>query len=133
MLAQGSAWASLISARPRQYRAIQTCRRCGMYWWAYAHLSRQQLRCSENISTPVRHSISITHLVTWAGLAAITERSISLVGCHTTSKRKAAMSRLIVHAALVCAVITLSACAESLHQAQRDTELLGIPAGLEKE
>jgi outer membrane lipoprotein len=40
---------------------------------------------------------------------------------------------MIVHAALVCAGILLSACAESLHQVQRDTELLGIPPGLEKE
>ncbi|HEX5645993.1 MAG TPA: Slp family lipoprotein [Nitrospira sp.] len=43
------------------------------------------------------------------------------------------MSRLIVHAWLLCAVIILSACAESLHQVQRDTELLGVPIGLEKE
>lgn len=40
---------------------------------------------------------------------------------------------MIVHTALVCAGIIVSACAESLHQVQRDTELLGIPPGLEKE
>ena len=43
------------------------------------------------------------------------------------------MPRMIVHASLVCAVIILSACAESLHQVQRDTELLGVPVELEKE
>lgn len=43
------------------------------------------------------------------------------------------MGRMIVHASLGCAVIILSACAESLHQVQRDTELLGVPVGLEKE
>jgi outer membrane lipoprotein len=43
------------------------------------------------------------------------------------------MSRMIVHASLLCAVIILSACAESLHQVQRDTELLGVPLELEKE
>jgi outer membrane lipoprotein len=43
------------------------------------------------------------------------------------------MAKMIVHAALVCAGILLSACAESLHQVQRDAELLGVPFGLEKE
>ena len=43
------------------------------------------------------------------------------------------MPRMIVHTSLVCAVIILSACAESLHQVQRDTELLGVPIELEKE
>ncbi len=43
------------------------------------------------------------------------------------------MRRMIVHASLGCAVIFLSACAESIHQVQRDTELLGVPIGLEKE
>ena len=43
------------------------------------------------------------------------------------------MSQMIVHASLLCAVIILSACAESLHQVQRDTELIGVPVGLEKE
>lgn len=43
------------------------------------------------------------------------------------------MPRMIVHASLLCAVISLSACAESLHQVQRDAELLGVPVELEKE
>lgn len=43
------------------------------------------------------------------------------------------MSRMMVLAALSCTIISLSACAESVHQLQRDTELLGIPIGLEKE
>jgi outer membrane lipoprotein len=43
------------------------------------------------------------------------------------------MSRMTVLAPLFCAALMLSACAESIHQAQRDTELLGVPLGLEKE
>ncbi|MBH0198068.1 MAG: hypothetical protein HP497_01450 [Nitrospira sp.] len=43
------------------------------------------------------------------------------------------MSGLMVHAALGCAVIIMSACAESFHQVQRDTELLGVPLELEQE
>ena len=43
------------------------------------------------------------------------------------------MTRSIVRAALLCTGIILSACAESLHQVQRDTELLGVPLNLEKE
>lgn len=43
------------------------------------------------------------------------------------------MLRMTVLAPLFCAALLLSACAESLHQVQRDTELLGIPFGLEKE
>jgi outer membrane lipoprotein len=43
------------------------------------------------------------------------------------------MSRMTVLAPLFCAALMLSACAESIHQVQRDTELLGIPFGLEKE
>lgn len=39
----------------------------------------------------------------------------------------------IVLAPLVCAAMILSACAESMHQVQRDTDLLGIPLGLESE
>ncbi len=43
------------------------------------------------------------------------------------------MSRMTVLAPLFCATLLLSACAESLHQVQRDTELLGLPLGLEQE
>jgi outer membrane lipoprotein len=43
------------------------------------------------------------------------------------------MLRMTVLAPLFCAALMLSACAESLHQVQRDTELLGVPFGLEKE
>jgi outer membrane lipoprotein len=43
------------------------------------------------------------------------------------------MFRMTVLAPLVCAAVMLSACAESIHQVQRDTELLGIPLGLEQE
>jgi len=43
------------------------------------------------------------------------------------------MSRMTVLAPLFCAALLLSACAESLHQVQRDTELLGLPLGLEQE
>jgi outer membrane lipoprotein len=40
---------------------------------------------------------------------------------------------MTVIAPLACGVLMLSACAESIHQVQRDTELLGIPLGLEQE
>ena len=43
------------------------------------------------------------------------------------------MLRMTVLAPLVGGVLMLSACAESIHQVQRDTELLGIPLGLEQE
>lgn len=43
------------------------------------------------------------------------------------------MFHMTVLAPLVGAVLMLSACAESIHQVQRDTELLGVPFGLEKE
>ncbi|MBK9306393.1 MAG: Slp family lipoprotein [Nitrospira sp.] len=43
------------------------------------------------------------------------------------------MSRTSILAPLVGAVLMCSACAESIHQVQRDTELLGVPLGLEKE
>lgn len=43
------------------------------------------------------------------------------------------MLRMTVLAPLVCGVLMLSACAESIHQVQRDTELLGVPLGLEQE
>ena len=43
------------------------------------------------------------------------------------------MSRMTILAPLFCAALLLSACAESLHQVQRDTELLGLPLGLEQE
>jgi outer membrane lipoprotein len=43
------------------------------------------------------------------------------------------MSRMTVLVPLFCAALLLSACAESLHQVQRDTELLGLPLGLEQE
>ncbi|MDH5740072.1 MAG: Slp family lipoprotein, partial [Nitrospira sp.] len=40
---------------------------------------------------------------------------------------------MTVLAPLVGAVLMCSACAESIHQVQRDTELLGVPLGLEQE
>lgn len=43
------------------------------------------------------------------------------------------MSRATVLTSLICMVLLLSGCAESIHQVQRDTELLGIPLGLEQE
>jgi outer membrane lipoprotein len=43
------------------------------------------------------------------------------------------MSCITVLAPLFGAALLLSACAESLHQVQRDTELLGLPPGLEQE
>jgi outer membrane lipoprotein len=43
------------------------------------------------------------------------------------------MSRLTIFAPLIYGTMMLSACAESIHQVQRDTELLGVPLGLEKE
>lgn len=43
------------------------------------------------------------------------------------------MLRMTVFAPLFCAVLMLSACAESIHQVQRDTELLGVPLELEEE
>jgi outer membrane lipoprotein len=43
------------------------------------------------------------------------------------------MPRMIALAPLACGVLLLSACAESLHQVQRETERLGVPLGLEKE
>ncbi len=43
------------------------------------------------------------------------------------------MSRLTVLVPLICGAVLLSACAESIHQVQRDTELLGVPLGLEQE
>jgi outer membrane lipoprotein len=43
------------------------------------------------------------------------------------------MSRMTVLASLVGVALLFSACAESLHQVQRDTELLGVPLWLEKE
>lgn len=43
------------------------------------------------------------------------------------------MSRMTMLASLVGGAVMLSACAESLHQVQRDTELLGVPLGLEQE
>lgn len=43
------------------------------------------------------------------------------------------MSRMTLFALLIGGAFMLSACAESIHQVQRDTELLGIPLGLEKE
>lgn len=43
------------------------------------------------------------------------------------------MSRMFVLAPLIYGTVMLSACAESIHQVQRDTELLGVPLGLEKE
>ena len=43
------------------------------------------------------------------------------------------MSRMMVLPPLLCAVLMFAACAESIHQVQRDSELLGIPPGLEQE
>lgn len=43
------------------------------------------------------------------------------------------MARMTVLAPLVGAALMMSACAESIHQVQRDTELLGVPLWLEKE
>ncbi len=43
------------------------------------------------------------------------------------------MSRTPGLTLLIGGALMLSACAESLHQVQRDTELLGVPLGLEKE
>lgn len=43
------------------------------------------------------------------------------------------MSRMTILAPLIYGTVMLSACAESIHQVQRDTELLGIPLGLEQE
>ncbi len=43
------------------------------------------------------------------------------------------MSRTTVLTSFMCMVLLLSGCAESIHQVQRDTELLGIPLGLEQE
>lgn len=43
------------------------------------------------------------------------------------------MSRMTALAPLIYGILVLSACAESIHQVQRDTELLGVPLGLEQE
>lgn len=43
------------------------------------------------------------------------------------------MSRMMVLPPLLYGILTLAACAESIHQVQRETELLGIPPGLENE
>jgi outer membrane lipoprotein len=43
------------------------------------------------------------------------------------------MSRMMALASLVGVALLCSACAESIHQVQRDTELLGVPLWLEKE
>ncbi|HEY5932390.1 MAG TPA: Slp family lipoprotein [Nitrospira sp.] len=43
------------------------------------------------------------------------------------------MLRMTVLAPLVGAVLMLAACADSIHQVHRDTELLGVPPGLEEE
>jgi len=43
------------------------------------------------------------------------------------------MSRMTVLPPLLYGVLTLTACAESIHQVQRDSELLGVPPGLEQE
>lgn len=43
------------------------------------------------------------------------------------------MFRMIMLASLVSMALIYSACAESIHQAQRDRELLGVPLWLEKE
>lgn len=43
------------------------------------------------------------------------------------------MSRMTVLVSLACGALMLSACAESIHQVQRDAELLGVPVGLEQE
>lgn len=41
------------------------------------------------------------------------------------------MSRMTVLVSLACGALMLSACAESIHQVQRDAELLGVPVGME--
>ena len=43
------------------------------------------------------------------------------------------MSRMTLLASLVGVALLFSACAESLHQVQRDTELFGVPLWLEKQ
>lgn len=43
------------------------------------------------------------------------------------------MFRMTMHASLVGGALMCSACAESMHQVQRDSELLGVPIGLERE
>lgn len=43
------------------------------------------------------------------------------------------MPRLMTLSLLMCATLLMSACAESLHQAQRTADSLGIPLELEKE
>lgn len=43
------------------------------------------------------------------------------------------MSRMMMLVSLVGGALMFSACAESIHQVQRDTELLGVPLWLEKE
>jgi outer membrane lipoprotein len=43
------------------------------------------------------------------------------------------MSRMTMLVFLIGGAVMVSACAESIHQVQRDTELLGIPLGLEQE
>ena len=43
------------------------------------------------------------------------------------------MTRIIGHLPLLTVIFMFSACAESLHQVQRDADLLGMPAGLEQE
>lgn len=43
------------------------------------------------------------------------------------------MVRMTILTALIGGTMLLSACAESIHQVQRDTELLGVPLGLEQE
>lgn len=43
------------------------------------------------------------------------------------------MFRMTMLASLVGGALMCSACAESVHQVQRDTELLGVPLGLEQE
>ena len=43
------------------------------------------------------------------------------------------MVRMTVLTPLIGAALVLSSCAESIHQVQRDTELLGVPLGLEQE
>lgn len=43
------------------------------------------------------------------------------------------MVRMTILTPLIGGALLLSACAESIHQVQRDTELLGVPLGLEQE
>ena len=43
------------------------------------------------------------------------------------------MLRMTILTPLIGGALLLSACAESIHQVQRDTELLGVPLGLEQE